>query len=121
MHALASAADSGGGAVDGISELAKQGVLGLVASLLILALIWVTKNWKTSMEDRLADAKGYGADLKAINDAATNLVVETNRSSDALRTTCVELKADVTGTKEELGKLRERQAEFIAAAKGLNG
>lgn len=116
------------GTVDGLTDLAKQGILGLVAFLAISALLWVTKNWKKSMEDRIEDAKGYGEDLKQTNDATTNLVVETNRTSDAMKVALSELKsevdnrrADLDGVKTEVTRLREKQSEFIAATRGTGG
>jgi hypothetical protein len=110
-----------GPALGGASELLKQGVLGIVSALLIAALVWVTKNWKKAMEDRIEDAKGFGNALKEVNNANTNLIVETNKSSDAAKASIEGLKAESINVRSELTKLRDEQVKLIVATKGSNG
>jgi hypothetical protein len=112
----------------GIGEIAKQGLLGAVAAMAIGALIWMTKNWKAALEERIVDAKGYASALREQNNAATGLVVETNRSNDSLKNALVELKTEVGvrhGNREVIEKeklselirtvdtLKEKQAELL--------
>lgn len=107
----------------GLGDLAKQGILGTICVLLIVALIWVTRNWKGAMEARIADAKGFADALKSVNEAGTKLTVETNRTNDALKTSFNDLKTEVGNRKEqfqaliaEVTSLKTEQVKFIAAA-----
>jgi len=80
------------------------------------------------MEARTADAKEYAKGLKEVGDAGAALAVEANKvqesaktALDKLTTACSELKAQSSKEHgdmcESVDKLREKQVEFVAAAK----
>jgi hypothetical protein len=107
----------------GLADLAKQGILGTICVLLIVALVWVTRNWKGAMEARIADAKGYADALKGTNEGSADLTIETNRMMDALKAAFGELKTEVSNRKEQLQfvlasveGLKTEQGKFIAVA-----
>jgi hypothetical protein len=114
------AAEAGGDPSFGIAEIAKQGILGAVAAMAIGALIWMTKNWKAALEERIADAKAYATALREQNNASTALVIETNRSNDSLKGAFHELRQAEDAEKEKLGELtraldglKEKQSELL--------
>lgn len=114
------AAEAGSDPSFGIAEIAKQGILGAVAAMAIGALIWMTKNWKAALEERIADAKAYATALRDQNNASTALVVETNRSNDTLKGAFNELKVAEDSEKEKLAELtravdglKEKQSELL--------
>jgi hypothetical protein len=112
---------------ESLSDLAKYGPLGIFCVLLIGALVWTVKAWRSSMEARTADAKEYAVGLKEVGDAGAALAVEANKVQEAAKTSlekltmsCVDLKTNNTQEHSELkgtiDKLREKQVEFVAAA-----
>lgn len=111
-------------AVTGIAEIAKQGVLGALAAVLFAGLAWMTKAWKSALEDRIQDAKAYAEALREQNNAATALVVETNRSNDGLKAAFGRMETETAQRlsnreqiEKEIGRsldaLREKQQELL--------
>ena len=123
MHLFLSAAQAET-ATAGLAELLKFGVLGIFCVLLIIGLVWVVKAWKASMEQRIADAQGYATGLKDVNDAGNKVSTEVQTTVNALERTCGDLKTNNTTEHTQISSavngLREKQGEFIAAAKAAS-
>ena len=123
FHTLASQVQAAVEGAEGVSDLAKQGILGAFCALLISALIYVTRNWKGAMEARITDAQGYSTALKGVNDASMSVTVETNRTNDALKSAFNDLRVEVGNRKEQLqtivtnvAEMRTEQVKFLAAS-----
>jgi hypothetical protein len=106
----------------------EYGVLGIICVLLIGALVWVVKRWQAAMQDKVDITKTYADSLKEQNDAATGLIVETNRNNDTLKVAFDGLKSEVNGRQNDLNKVEEaidelklEQTKFIAAAGKAHG
>lgn len=62
--------------------LLTQGVLGVMCTLLIVALIWSVKNLLKAKDDRIQDQAKYTEALKGFNEAVRDLTVEMNKSAN---------------------------------------
>jgi len=128
MHpTLLSAAMQAEATSESLTALAKYGPLGIFCILLIGALVWIVKAWKSSMEARTADAKEYAVVLKDVGDAGAALAIEANKvqetaktSLDKLTQSCADLKngneREHSDMKGAIDKLREKQNDFVVAA-----
>lgn len=110
--------------------LLTQGILGVVCLLLILALVWVSKNLLQSKDDRIADQKKYAEALHGINDAVKELTIEMHKASgDTASSVLVSNEATriAVGTLEKtndrvasaLGELKNEQVRLGASVESL--
>lgn len=105
--------DPVGGVASAGSEFLKQGWMGGLCLILMGALAWVTKAMLKSKDDRVSDAKEFAKSLREINDASTALLVETNRSNDALKGALGQLQSCQQEQKAEFARLREEATKAI--------
>jgi len=85
---------------DGINRLTwEYGVLGIFSVFFIIALVWLVKQWRTSMLSATADAKEFAKSLTNTASANSKLLVETHRFNDALRAAFDSVKTELTNHK----------------------
>lgn len=102
-------------AQDALTNIAGQGILGSLCVLLIVALFFAIKGWLKSKDERLDDQKEMSKALKDMNEAASKLAIETNRSGDGVRTALEGLSQSNKDLEDKIGDLEKQQVQLVAS------
>lgn len=106
-----------------------KGLIGAVALLAILALVWAVMRLLKSKDERIQDQAQFAVALKTLNDGVTKLIIEVNKSatealfqanqgSSALRQKIENLEKTVHDAEDKLDKLRDEQVRLVGALGG---
>lgn len=116
----------GKGPIDSAWQLfLNQGVVGAVALLAIVALIWVTKALLKAKDDSISDQKKFAEVLQKTIENSKTLAVEINKSTseasaevvktaEALKATVLSLEKTVDGLDKSIDNLKDEQVRLSA-------
>lgn len=108
-------------AEDALSNIAREGILGSLVVLLVVALFFAIRGWLKAKDDRLDAHKEMGQALKDMNKASNDLAIETNRMVDGVKIALEGLTKKQETLTDKVTDLEKEQAIFVATANAKGG
>jgi hypothetical protein len=102
-------------AQDALTNIAGQGILGSLCVLLIVALFFAIKGWLKSKDERVDDQKEMSKALKDLNEAASKLAIETNRSGDGTKMALDGMVKSNKDLEDKIEDLEKQQVQLVAS------